>query len=186
MRYFAYAIAMFMLSLVSFSAISVAEESNGAAPNVRIAVVDVSALLKDSKAAESIQEQVAKKRKEYQGQIGKLEEKLKATEKQLLELRKNDDAEGFGKKRKDFEEQFRSTQEEVQELRSKLDKGFAKGMAELRQNIVEIVADIAKENTYNLVVSRQEVVIVSKDLDITEDVLKRLNKDLPKVKVSFK
>lgn len=152
----------------------------------RVAVLDVSALLRDSKASKHIQEQMQKKRNSYQKQIAKLEKKLQETETKLIELRKEEDAEGFAEERKKFEKTMAETQKKVAELRGSLDNAYAKGMAELREAIVEIVADVSDKQSYDLVISRQEVVIVSKEIDITEAIMDRLNDDHSKIKLSFK
>lgn len=153
---------------------------------VRLAVLDVNAILTTSKAAESIKKQLAKQRDKYQKEIGKHEKKLKGLEKKLIELKKENDAEGFAEKGKEFKSKMQEAQKKMTELKGKLDKGYGKAMAELREEIINIVATIAEEEKFDLVISRQEVVIVSKEIDITESVMTRLNKELPKLSLSFK
>jgi len=56
-------------------------------------------------------------------------------------------------------------------------------LEELRDEIIEIVDDMTEDNNYDLVITRADVITVSKNIDITNDVMKRLNKELSSIKV---
>ena len=69
------------------------------------------------------------------------------------------------------------------ELNKKLDTAIGDALNKLRDEIVEIVGDMATKNKYDLVISRADVVIVAKHIDITAEVMGKLNKELSSVKV---
>lgn len=150
---------------------------------IKIAVVDIQQLMGASKAAKSIQSQGKDLRNKYQKKIKKIEDDLKKTEKKLVELSKGESKEDFDDKKKEFQEKLIDGQKEVRELNKKLDKAIGEALNKLRDEIVEIVGNIATDNKYDLVISRADVVIVSKKIDITAEVMKKLNKELSSVKV---
>lgn len=151
-----------------------------------VAIIDVQALMKDSKAAESIRKQVEKKRDEYQKSIEALEKKLKAEEATLVKEKDSADQKAFAEKRKAFEKQVAEAQQTIQKNRATLERGFAEAMSKLRGEIVKIVADIAAAKKVDLVLTRSQVVIVDSSMDITKEVLNKLNEKTTSIDVSFK
>lgn len=151
--------------------------------HLKIAVVDIQQLMSVSKAAKSIQSQGKKLRDKYQKKIIKIEKNLKSAEEKLVKLPKDTTKEEFLKKRKSFQKKLVDGQKEVQDLNKKLDKALGKALNKLRDKIVKIVGDISTDEKFDLVISRADVVIVSKKIDITAMVMKKLNKALSKISV---
>jgi Skp family chaperone for outer membrane proteins len=58
-------------------------------------------------------------------------------------------------------------------------------MSKVRDTLLQVVADVAGEQKASLVLSKQQVVIVEKSLDLTATVLERLDKKLPSVPVTL-
>jgi len=187
MRHFAFAVLAALC--LGFAAPAMAEDAAPAAAagdphkNVSIAVVDVASLLRDSKAANSIEEQLKSLRKNFQSEVKADEESLRKSEKELIEQSKTLSKEDFAKKRAEFEKKLIDKQKNIQEKRAKLDKALAEALNALRNEIVKLVAKEGEKNGYDLVVSRNDIVIVSKDIDITSTILKQLNDEMPSVKV---
>lgn len=143
-----------------------------------IAVVDVDRLLSDSKAGKSIQDQHSKKRETFKKEFSKLEEKLIAAEKQLVKDKDSLSPEEFIKKRQGFEKEFQETRRLFQKRRNALEKGLADAFQMLRKIIIQTTADVSDEHKLDIVVTRKSVVIVDKKMDITDEVLKRMNKKI--------
>ncbi len=177
MSYFARLfLATFLLSLFFVPNFAMAE-------GIKIAVVDVDKVLNDSKAGESIQKQLSVRRENFQKEFAGHENNLMKTEKALLKKKKNSSAEEFAKARKDFEKQILETKNLFQKRRNSLDKGLAKALSKLRKSIIQVTAEIADEDKYQVVLTRDSVVIIEKGMDITAKVLKRLNKKTPDIKL---
>lgn len=68
------------------------------------------------------------------------------------------------------------TKKLFRERRAALDRGLAEAMQELRKKIIQASAEIAEEEGYQAILTRESVVVVEKDFDITLDVLKKLDK----------
>ena len=54
-------------------------------------------------------------------------------------------------------------------------------MAEVRQALIEVAKEMATDKNIDLILLKATVVIASRELDITDEVLQRLNEKLPKV-----
>ena len=153
------------------------------AQDVVIAVVDVEKVISESKAGKSIQEQLKSRREAFQKEFSDREDKLMKAEKTLVKQKTDLNADDFAKKRKEFEAQLLETRKLFQKRRNSLDKGLGKALATLRKNIIEVTASIADEKKYQVVLTRDSVVIVQKEMDITKEVLSRLNKKISKIKL---
>ena len=141
-----------------------------------IAIVDVEQLLTDSKAAKSIQKKLNSKKEEFQKEFSAHEKELRTKEKELIDMRTSLSAEEFKEKRTAFEEKLLETRKLFQTRRNTLDQALGKAMADLRKEILQVTAKISDERGYQVVFSRENVVIVEKSMDITKDVMKALNK----------
>ena len=177
--------AVVVASVFCFAAPAFAEESLANVP-LKILVVDIPNVLSRSKAAQDIQKQLEEQRRSYQSQIASQEEKLRSAQVELDRQRGVLSADAFEKKQKEFRDQIASVQKGVQEKKGTLEGGFNQSMGELRKAVVTVVAEIAKERKATLVLANQQVVLVEKTLDITDEVLEKLNKSNPSgsIKVS--
>lgn len=182
-------ITKFKTMMLVFAAVVVlavpalAEEAPAANSNISLAVVDIQQLLRDSKAAQGIESQLATIRKNFQAEVEGDEKALRAKEKEIVDQKGKLKEDELKAKVAEFQKQVAETQKKVQEKKNKLDKAVASAIGKLRAQIVKVVAEIADKKSLDLVLARTDVVIVSKTLDITAEVLARINKDLPSVTV---
>lgn len=155
-----------------------------AAEPQRIGVIDIEALIAESEAGKSMQAQLAKKREEFQKEFAKRETELGEKEKSLVAKKGEMTPEQLAKERQAFEADLLETRKLFQKRRTALDKGLAAAMQELRKQIVSATAEVAEEKEYQAVLLRESVVIVEKDLDITKDVLVKLNAKIKTIPVT--
>lgn len=172
-------LAVVCVMMVAMPAARAAEEHK----NLSIAVVDIQALLRDSKAAQSIESQLATIRKNFQAEVEAEEKKLRDQEKAILAEKDKLKEEELKAKAQAFQKDVQASQKKVQDKKAKLDKALATAIGKLRTEIVKDVAEIGEKNNLDMVLARTDVVIVSKELDITSQVLERINKELPSVSV---
>lgn len=175
----------FFLTLTVFAVLVVpqtvfAEDKETA---IKIAVVDLEKIISDSSAGKSIQKQLKTRRESFQKEFSGRENKLMTAQKALAQEKKDITPEEFSKKRQDFEKQLLETRNLFQKRRSALDKGLGNALADLRKNIIQVTAEVADEGGFQVVLTRSSVVVIQKEMDITESVLKRLNKKISNIKL---
>src|SRR5690606_37868508 len=137
----------------------------------------------ESRAAQSLQSQIKGKKEGYQKEFSSKEKELRSAEEALIAQREKLTAEEFGKQRKAFEEKVFEARKLFQQRRNALDSGLAKAMSELRRNIVQSAATVAEQKGYDIVLTRESVLIAEKSLDITDEVLKALNEKTGDIKL---
>lgn len=150
-----------------------------------IAVIDFQRAVRESSAAQAVQEQLATLRRAYQDEFGQIEQDLRAIEQELTEARDRlPDAE-FAERRREFERRITEAQRRAQARRSVLDRALDEAMGRVRSTLLEVVAEIAGDRGVRIVLNKQQVVLADRALDITEAALGRLNEVLPTVVVEL-
>jgi outer membrane protein len=150
-------------------------------PTTVAAVIDYQRILKDAAAAKSIREQIETRRKAYQDEINKEEQRLREADQSFAKQRSLLTPEALAEKRRDFEKEVVDVQRMVQERRRALDRASAIALNEVKKALVDIVTGIAEERGFNVVLAASEVLFFASEIDITEEVLAKLDGQLPEV-----
>jgi Skp family chaperone for outer membrane proteins len=161
--------------LLNLSVVANAAES-------KIAVVNMQAILEKASAAVDIRERIKKQSEQYLAEITKEEDKLRADEKKLASESGVLAKEVLEKKRKEFQDKVIKVQKNAQDKRANLDNSFKNSLEQVDKVISEIIGELAKEKGFEVAMPTSQIIYWQKELDITDEVLTRLDKKLPKVK----
>jgi Skp family chaperone for outer membrane proteins len=154
-----------------------------AAPS--IAIVDVQRVLGESSAGKSIQAQLETEGRKIRDQISKLDEELKNGENELKRQRSVMSQDAFNEQAQALQRRQQEDQRIVQDRRDAFTKGQNDAVNVVGDNIRDIVQQLASERHIGLVLRKEIVMSVSdKNMDITDDVIRRLNEKLPSVTVT--
>ncbi len=152
---------------------------------VKIAIVDVRALLSESKAAKNVADQLSKQRDKIVKILSEKEKALTEEEKSLIEARKTLSKEDFSVKAQAFEKERIDLQKLSAQYRQGLSEASLKAEKEIMNHVAQSVESVASSQGYELVLTKQNVILGVNRLDITKDVLKKLNDTVSKIKVDF-
>ncbi|RZO36159.1 MAG: OmpH family outer membrane protein [Rhodospirillaceae bacterium] len=150
-----------------------------------IGIVDVQKVLRDSKASKSIRPTIDNMRKEFQKQVSEQEQSLRQAEQELSRQRAILAPEAFAQKRRIFGEQARDAQKSVQKRRRDLDRAFNETKNEILKSLIVVAQKVATEKKLNILIEKRFVFISAKKLDVTDEIIKRLDKLLPTVAIDF-
>ena len=141
----------------------------------RVGTIDLVEVLRQSTATSSVRTLLDEKRAQFQEEFAAREVDLMAREKALQSKRDVMSAEAFGEEVRLFQAEVADVQREIQRKRKSLDNAFQQAQDKLRDLALEIVGDVAKERKLDLVLNRDNVLIFRNQLDLTTNVLERLN-----------
>jgi outer membrane protein len=167
-------------SLLFFAAASPSAQAqfdNG----LRIGVIDIQAVLRESVAVQSLSAQIEAERATALGAIQEREEALRDADIDLAQRRPGLSEEDYTLERERLEAEGIELQREFQEQRRRLDQLFSRGMTQVQEVLLEISQDIARENDLDLVLAKTTVIIVRPEIDFTVEALNRLNSQLAAV-----
>lgn len=160
-----------------------AQEDNSNDGAGRVVIVDVEHLLTESKAAENISAQLKAEQEKLQEKLGDKDEELKESRDQIVAEKDTLGEEGFLAKRKEFEQEIMAARQEVSQERNEIQQAAAKAVQQLRGEIMQIVADMAEEQNFALVMTKQNIMLADKTMDVTDEIMTRLNKKVTSIKL---
>lgn len=146
-----------------------------------VAVVDLQHLLRDSKAGQAIEGQMEQLRQTFADQVSQQESDLRQEEKDLQEQATLLAPDVLAERRRQFEEKVVNLQRDVRTQQQALEQTYAGGVGQIRQVIIEILSEMVDERGIDLVVPQTAVLVGTRSLDITTEVLSRLDEQLPSV-----
>ena len=155
-------------------------------PATVAAVIDYQRILLDSAASKSIAEQMDVRRKSFQDEISKEEQRLHEAERALAKQASILSDEAREAKRKEFEGELAGLRELATERRKQLEDVSAEAVNEVKAALIEIVTGIAEERGFNLVLPSSQVLFFARQIDLTEEVLSKLDARLSEVAVRDK
>ena len=148
-----------------------------------IGIVDVQKVLRESQASKALRPQIEKLRKNYQTSVRKREAELRKASQELQRQRAILSPQAFAKRRNAYEQSARKAQVDFQQRKRQLDNAYGKAMRTIQQSLVVAAAKIAEERKFDIVLPKSLVLLADQKLDITGEVLRRIDKSLPSVKL---
>jgi len=155
-----------------------------AAP-VSVAVIDVQLILSTSLAMKNVRDQLETQRKIFQVSIAAEERKLRAAGQQLARQRGVLSPQALARRGQQLRNRVTLFQRRFQARRREIDQGFAATLREFEKELKAVVAEIAKERGYTVVLDRRQTPFAKPELMITTETLTRLNKRLPVLKLKL-
>jgi Skp family chaperone for outer membrane proteins len=123
--------------------------------------------------------------KSTEDEIIKAEKEMLEERNKLIEQQSVIAPEAFELKAKDYEKKLQNFQVEKQNKLRKLDGLIQKVNFDILENVNPILEDLSQEMGITVILEKSSVVLSATNMDITENVVKKLNKELPKIKVSL-
>ena len=150
-----------------------------------IGILDVEKIVKDSSAMRDVQSKISKKQDEYQKEVTKKQNELEADQKRIESKKTVLSQEALEKETKAFEKKIDDLKTFVDKKQNSLKKASLDAMSKVNDKIKDIIADIAKEKELEVIIPASQTLYFKDNLDVSDEVLKRLNKKITKVDVKF-
>ncbi|MDE3060256.1 MAG: OmpH family outer membrane protein [Pseudomonadota bacterium] len=174
--------AFALVTMMGFAAAAMADAAPAAVP---IATVNIQLIMRDSTAAQNVREQLESKQKSFQSDISKKQDKLQKEQQDLGKQQSVLSKDAFAEKSRAFNSKVTEMQKEVQSKKALLDNSFERSIGEIQKVVTDIITDLAKEKGFAVAIPTSQILYGDSRLDITDEVLKRLNQKLPKLDVKF-
>ena len=145
----------------------------------KIAYIDMTFVLNNSKAGKEAQDFLRKTLKSSQKEFAEQEKKLKKEESDLLEKKSTLSKEEYKQKVNELREKVKKYQKQRKEILDKLTTQRSEARNKLLEKVTPIMEHYVKENNVSLVLEKKVVLVGSTDSDITNIIVDRLDKELP-------
>ena len=116
--------------------------------------------------------------------LKKKEKAIQEEETKIIQQKKVISAEEYKKKVTDLRKKVESLQNERNSLLEKVSKQRSKAKTELLKNLNPIIQEYMKEKNIRIVLDKKSILLADENLDITQDIMKRLNSKLKTIKLN--
>ncbi len=171
---------------------AVAQKKKAKAPTedvevvANIAIVDTILIRRNAKAFKSIRSQIEKFRGELRKQARSEDAALQKVNRELARQRAILTPEAFREERKKFETRIGNMQKKFQSRWRTLKEAERDAEVEVLKVLKKLTVELAQKKQLIMVLRKQSLVFWADTLEVTDDIIKILDKKLPKVKVVLK
>lgn len=151
----------------------------------RVVIVDVQRVLSESAAGKNIQSQFDKEQARIEEEAAKKDAALKSKRDELVKKQPDMEKDEFVRQGNQFQQEIATARNALSAHSRNLKAATAEAVKKLRLQMVQVVSDLANEEGYALVMSKQNIILAEKSMDVTGDVVARLNKAVKKIKVDL-
>ena len=155
-------------------------------PNTSIGVLDLNRVLLDAKAAKKAAEEIDKIAQEVENELIKSDEIMISEQNKLIESQPIMAPEAFELKRKEYEEKVQNYNIERQNKLISVEKLVETSRNEILDELKPILEEMSETKGITVILEKGTVLLNAETMDITDEVIKALNKKLPKIEVSLK
>ena len=153
-------------------------------PNTSIGVIDLNKILSEADAAITAAEQIEEIAIEIENEIKLSDEEIIKEQNSLIESQSIMAPEAFESKRNEYENKVQKYNSERQSKLIKIDELIAVSRNDILNAIKPILEEISNEKGITIILEKASIMLNADKMDITNEVLKKLNKSLPTIKVS--
>ena len=141
----------------------------------RIGLADLDGILRAADANVKVRELLDTQRQKFQDEFSLVEAELQQTERNLMSKRELLSAEEYDKQIKAFQARVTQLQQDIQRKRQAIDNAYQKAQSDIRAEALSIITEIARDMSLDLVLNREASLIFLPHLNISDEVLTRLN-----------
>lgn len=158
-----------------------AQAQRAAGLPVSLIIVDIQQAQRESLPGKALAAQRDKYQQNFQAEFNAARQSLQRSDQDLAKQKGTMPQEAYDQKVKALEMQVVAFQNRTQMAVRALEKSTDSAMAELMNAILTVTGELASEMGANLVLPKQQVVLHEPRMDVTAQVIERLNKRLPAV-----
>ncbi|MFO1242742.1 MAG: OmpH family outer membrane protein [Rickettsiales bacterium] len=171
-------VSLFVLSVMLLAA-------GNASAEQKYVVVNIQKIMQQATAAAAARDQLKAKKNQFQEEATKQESALQKEDQELAKQRTVLSQEAFQEKVTAFRQKAAGVQRDVQEKSAKLTKAFNSSILTIQKSVTDIITAMSREKGFDVAMPASQVLYYDPSLDVTDEVLARLNKQLPTMKVQF-
>ena len=150
----------------------------------KIVYIDMDKIMQISKAGKDAISKINDQKKKDVSKFQKIEKELKSREEDLITKKNVISAEEFNKKLENLSKEINNYRTLRQEAIDLSTKSRLNASADFAEKIKPILADYASENNIDMIIQKKNIIMGKTDLDITNEILKIVDKKINKLKVN--
>lgn len=167
------------LSYFLFSTIFLCQISFAENPNFR--VIDINFIMNNSIAGKKILENLDKKNKIEIQKLKDIEKNLKSAKEKIISQKNILNQEEFNKKVEDHQLKVVNYQSKKNKSLDLMNKRKLELTNKLLKSINEIIINFAKQNSIDVILKKETILVSQSNVDITKEILELINKNIKNI-----
>ena len=152
--------------------------------NTKIVYIDMDLIIKKSIVGIDLTKQIKEINKKNLADIKKLEQELKNEDDEIGKKKNILSEDEIKSKLNALNVKVKSYQKKVQKNRMESNNNQIKATGKLLEHLQPILSDYSKSNAISLILQKKDIIIGRNDLNITDDIIKILNKKIKKIDIN--
>ena len=154
-------------------------------PETTIGVIDLNYILSESDAAIDAAEQISNIASKIENEIKDTDQSLIDEQNELIESQQIMAPAAFDEKRKEYEKKVQNYNIERQDKLMSIDQLVADSRNNVLDALKPILEELANQKSITILLEKNSVLLNAESMDITQEALKILNKELPSIEVNL-
>ena len=154
-------------------------------PNTIVGVIDLNYILSEADAAQDAAKQIEDIAISIEEEIKQSDQKIIDEQNEIIESQQIMAPAAFEEKRKEYETKVQNYNISRQEKLLSIDRLVAESRNNVLNSLKPILEEISNEKGITVLLEKSSVLLNAENMDITQEALKILNKELPKIKVTL-
>ena len=155
------------------------------AQTAKVVVVDIGEIIRSSLAGQDLSRQLENQNAALEAERAGLETEFRAAEQDLVRQQGILSPEAFEEKRRAVGQKFAAAQNDLQDKARRFQIARGKAEAELQRELTPIYQSILTKHGANLILGRGQIVMPGPGLDVTREVIDKLDQALPSIKLEI-
>ena len=151
--------------------------------NEKIVYLDVEKIMRESIAGKAVIAQIKKKRETTISKFKKKEKEIIEKEKKLISQKNVLNEEEFKKKIQDLRGDIANYQKDRNKTSNDITQLRIKASTTLIEKLTPILEAYSKENSIRIIIQKKQIVMGTKEDDITQDILELVNQKIKNIKL---
>lgn len=148
-------------------------------------IVNMQTIITEAKAAKDVGKRIDSAEKKLKDYVSSHDEELRGKFQKLQENRSLLSPEDFKAKNNNLNSQVSSFQVEARQKGLSIRKAQNEALVQIQKAVIDIVKTLSKEQGFDIALPGAQVLFHADNLDITKEVITRLNKKLPSIKIDL-
>lgn len=149
----------------------------------KLVFIDVNYIFNNSVAGKKINEEITKLSKKIKSDLKNFQKKISSDKDSILKQKNVLSEEEFKKKITDLDNKVKNFNLELNKENNQLIKLKKKARIKFSEQLREVLESFSKENSINMILTKENILIGRTDLDVTSDILDLYNKNFKKITV---
>ncbi|MGV2433421.1 MAG UNVERIFIED_CONTAM: OmpH family outer membrane protein [Rickettsiaceae bacterium] len=154
--------------------------------NLKIVVIDVQYVLDNSNAVNNLRKAIDDLSEKLHKEMSDKEIALKNIEAELIKKQSILKPEEFDIQVNKFHQKVSEAQHEMQNKKNNLEKAHAEAIGIVHDSTIKIIAELAKEQNFDLALPTAQILYANTNLSITKKVVDRLNQKIKSIPLNYK